>query len=32
MTADIRESFSGLLLVLQHFMVNEKLGVGENQG
>ncbi|MGA7293551.1 MAG: hypothetical protein WBW53_16820 [Terriglobales bacterium] len=31
MTADIRESFSGLLLVLQHFMVNEKLGVGENQ-
>jgi HD-GYP domain-containing protein (c-di-GMP phosphodiesterase class II) len=31
MTTDIRESFSGLLLVLQHFMVNEKLGVGENQ-
>ena len=31
MTADIRESFSGLLLVLQHFMANEKLGVGENQ-
>lgn len=30
MTADIRESFSGLLLVLQHIMVNEKLGVGEN--
>jgi hypothetical protein len=30
MTADIRESFSGLLLVLQHFMANEKLGVGEN--
>src|SRR5271170_3075199 len=29
MTADIRESFSGLLLVLQHFMANEKLG--ENQ-
>src|SRR3981189_3975682 len=26
-----RESFSGLLLVLQHFMANEKLGVGENQ-
>src|SRR5271154_6615111 len=31
MTADIRESFSGLLLVLQHIMANEKLGVGENQ-
>jgi len=31
MTADIRESFSGLLLVLQHFMANDKLGVGENQ-
>ncbi|MFZ1129866.1 MAG: HD domain-containing phosphohydrolase [Terriglobales bacterium] len=31
MTNDIRESFNGLLLVLQHFMVNEKLGVGENQ-
>jgi hypothetical protein len=31
MTTDLRESFSGLLLVLQHFMVNEKLGVGENQ-
>jgi hypothetical protein len=31
MTADIRESFSGLLLVLQHFIANEKLGVGENQ-
>ncbi len=30
MTADIRESFSGLLLVLQHFMANEKLGVGDN--
>ena len=30
MTTDIRESFSGLLLVLQHFMTNEKLGVGEN--
>ena len=24
MTSDIRDSFSGLLLVLQHFMVNEK--------
>jgi response regulator RpfG family c-di-GMP phosphodiesterase len=31
MTTDIRESFSGLLLVLQHFISNEKLGVGENQ-
>jgi hypothetical protein len=31
MTTDIRESFSGLLLVLQHFMANEKLGVGDNQ-
>src|SRR5258708_3642899 len=31
MTTDIRESFSGRLLVLQHFMANEKLGVGENQ-
>jgi hypothetical protein len=31
MTADIQESFSGLLLVLQHFMANEKLGVGESQ-
>jgi len=31
MTADIRESFSGLLLVLQHCMATEKLGVGENQ-
>jgi len=31
MTADIRESFSGLLLVLQHVMANEKLGNGENQ-
>jgi len=28
MTTDIRESFGGLLLVLQHFMANEKLGVG----
>lgn len=26
MTTDIRESFSGMLLVLQHFMANEKLG------
>jgi hypothetical protein len=31
MTADIRESFSGFLLVLQHFMANEKIGSGENQ-
>src|SRR5258708_15529890 len=31
MTNDIRESFRGLLLVLQHFMANEKLGGGENQ-
>ncbi len=31
MTADIRESFSGLLLVLEHVMANEKLGNGENQ-
>jgi hypothetical protein len=31
MTADIRDSFSGLLLVLQHFMANEKLGPGESQ-
>jgi hypothetical protein len=31
MTSDIRESCSGLLLVLQHVMANEKLGVGENQ-
>jgi hypothetical protein len=31
MTSDIRESFSGLLLVLQHFMATENLGVGENQ-
>jgi hypothetical protein len=30
MTADIRESFSGLLLVLQHFMANGKLGIGGN--
>ena len=31
MTTDVRESFSGLLLVLQHFMATEKLGEGENQ-
>ena len=31
MTTDIRDSFSGLLLVLQHFMANEKLGSGESQ-
>jgi hypothetical protein len=31
MTADIRDSFSGLLLVLQHFTANEKLGTGESQ-
>ncbi len=31
MTTDIRESFSGLLIVLQHFMATEKLGTGENQ-
>ena len=31
MTTDIRDSFSGLLLVLQHLMANEKLGFGENQ-
>ena len=31
MTTDIRESFSGLLMVLQHFIANEKFGVGENQ-
>src|ERR1039457_7055484 len=31
MTADIGESFSGLLLVLEHVMANEKLGTGENQ-
>jgi hypothetical protein len=30
MTTDIRESFSGLLIVLQHFMATEKLGTGEN--
>ncbi len=31
MTTDIRDSFSGLLLVLQHFTANEKLGTGESQ-
>ncbi len=31
MTADIRESFSGLLLVLQHVMANEKLGSSDNR-
>jgi hypothetical protein len=31
MTVDIRDSFSGLLVVLQHFMSTEKLGAGENQ-
>lgn len=31
MTTDIRESFSGLLLVMQHFIANQKLGEGENQ-
>lgn len=31
MTNDIRDSFSGLLLVLQHFMANEKLGSTESQ-
>ena len=31
MTTDIRESFSGLLLVLQHIIGNEKFGSGENQ-
>jgi len=31
MTSEIRESFSGLLLVLQHFIANQKLGEGENQ-
>jgi hypothetical protein len=30
MTNDIRESFSGLLLVLQHFMAKEKVGNDEN--
>ncbi len=31
MTSDIRESFSGMLLVLQHVMANEKMGTVENQ-
>jgi len=31
MTTDIRDSFSGLLLVLQHFMATEKFGTGQNQ-
>jgi len=31
MTADIRDSFSGLLLVLQHFTANEKLSSAESQ-
>lgn len=31
MTNDIRESFSGLLVVLQHFVENEKYAQGENQ-
>ena len=31
MTTDIRESFGGLLLVLQHMMANDKFGSGENQ-
>jgi HD-GYP domain-containing protein (c-di-GMP phosphodiesterase class II) len=31
MTADIRDSFSGLLLVLQHFMAHEKFASGESQ-
>jgi HD-GYP domain-containing protein (c-di-GMP phosphodiesterase class II) len=31
MTSDIRESFSGLLVVLQHFIDNEKLASGESQ-
>src|SRR6202166_4518262 len=31
MTTDIRESFSGLLLVLQHFIAHQKFGVGEDQ-
>jgi hypothetical protein len=30
MTSDIRESFSGLLLILQHFIANEKLGSPES--
>jgi hypothetical protein len=31
MTSDIRESFGGLLVVLQHFMANEKLSSGKSQ-
>ncbi|MBI3474168.1 MAG: hypothetical protein HY010_00410 [Acidobacteria bacterium] len=31
MTNDIRESFSGLLVVLQHFLENERFTQGENQ-
>src|SRR5882672_2553048 len=31
MTSDIRESFSGLLVVLQHFLENERYTQGENQ-
>jgi len=31
MTNDIRESFSGLLVVLQHFLENERYTQGENQ-
>jgi len=31
MTADLRESFGGLLLVLQHFMASEKYGDSETQ-
>jgi len=31
MTSDIRESFSGMLLVLQHIMGNEKFGTVETQ-
>ncbi len=31
MTNDIRDSFSGLLMVLQHFLENERFTQGENQ-
>jgi hypothetical protein len=31
MTNDIRESFSGLLVVMQHFLANEKYSQGDNQ-
>ena len=31
MTNDIRDSFSGMLVVLQHFVENEKYSQGENQ-